>query len=346
MTREIISIKLEVKKLVIEKVVQKILFICTEEKDFCSNVESKIHSDNTLKKQYFLQAKIYDLLLRMEDVIEMGNTEIIPNNELEQRYIRYKAVLKELTIMNDIFMRNAFKKRECVEYILRIIMEMKDLQVLEHTVQMDYKNLQGRSAVLDCVARDAKNKRYNVEIQQETEGASYKRARYHSGLLDMNTLNPGQNHEELPDSYVIFITRDDVPGRGLPIYHVNRVIRETGETFGDGSHIIYVNSRVQDKGTALGRLMHDLNCKDAAEMYSKVLAQRVFELKETEEGSNIMCEALEKIVKEGELRGETKGEMKERKKNARALSRKGMSVEEIAEILSEKEETVRSWLVV
>lgn len=161
-------------------------------------------------KEQFLKLK---LSLRMEDVIEMGNTPC-PDNELEQRYIRYKDVIKELTIMNDIFMRNVFKKRECVEYILRIIMEMKDLQILDHTVQKDYKNLQGRSAVLDCVARDDADNRYNVEIQRESEGASPKRARYHSGLLDMNTLNPGQDYEELPDSYVIFITKDDAPGKG------------------------------------------------------------------------------------------------------------------------------------
>ena len=28
--------------------------------------------------------------------------------------------------MNDIFMRNVFKKRECIEHVLRIIMEMKN----------------------------------------------------------------------------------------------------------------------------------------------------------------------------------------------------------------------------
>lgn len=277
----------------------------------------------------------------------MGNTNTVPDNELEQRYEKYKATLRELTIMSDIFMRNVFKKRECIEYVLRIIMEISDLHILEQTVQKDYKNLQGRSAILDCVARDDKNKRYNVEVQQETEGASYKRARYHSGLLDMNTLNPGQDYEELPDSYVIFITRDDVPGKGLPIYHADRYIKETGEMFGDGSHIIYVNSKVQNPDTELGKLMHDLHCKNAEEMYSETLAQRVYELKETEEGINRMCKELEWIYKEGELsgeaRGEIQGEMKERRKNAIALSKKGMSVKEIAEILCEKEDIIKEW---
>ena len=266
----------------------------------------------------------------------MGNTGIVPDNELEQRYIRYKDVIKELTIMNDIFMRNVLKKQECVEYILRTIMEMKNLQILDHIVQKDYKNLQGRSAILDCVARDDKDKRYNVEIQQEAEGASPKRARYHSGLLDMNTLNPGQDYEELPNSYVIFITRDDVLGEGLPIYHADRVIREIGETFGDGSHIIYVNSSIQDENTALGRLMHDLHCKNADEMYSEVLAQRVTELKETAEGSESMCEALEKLVQEEVAQ--------KAKETAKALNQEGMSVEKIAQVLREDEETVRNWL--
>ena len=284
----------------------------------------------------------------MEAVIEMGNTGTAPDNELEQRYERYKETLRKLTIMNDIFMRNVFKKKECVEYVLRIIMEMKDLHILDQTIQKDYKNLQGRSAILDCVARDDNDKRYNVEIQQESEGASYKRARYHSGLLDMNTLNPGQDYDELPDSYVVFITRDDIPGDGLPIYHADRIVKETGKAFEDGSHIIYVNSGLQDTETELGQLMHDLHCRKAEEMYSEVLAQRVSELKLTEEGIDSMCKEMEWIYREseqrGELRGEIKGEIKKAKKTAKALVQKGMSVKEIAEVLNEREETVKEWL--
>ena len=56
----------------------------------------------------------------------------------------------------------------------------------------------GRSAILDCVVRDADGKQFDVEMQQDTEGASPKRARYHSGLMDMNTLNAGQDFDQLP----------------------------------------------------------------------------------------------------------------------------------------------------
>ena len=38
-------------------------------------------------------------------------------------------------------------------------------------IQKDYKNLQGRSAILDCVAKDEEGRQFDVEIQQDNEGA-------------------------------------------------------------------------------------------------------------------------------------------------------------------------------
>ncbi len=271
--------------------------------------------------------------------------------ELEARYERYRGVLKNLTIMSDVFMRNVFKKRECTEYVLQVIMGRKDLKVLDQVLQKDYKNLQGRSAILDCVVRDADGSQFNVEIQQDTEGASPKRARYHSGLMDMNTLNAGQDFEELPETYVIFITRDDVLGYDLPIYHIGRKIEEIGAEFKDESYIIYVNSGCQDD-TELGRLMHDFHCKDAEDMHSEILAKRVYELKETQEGVDFMCREMDEIYNEGAERGRVQGiaeglaagELKAKKEMALSLASMGVSVERIAEAAKVSVKLVQEWL--
>ena len=239
----------------------------------------------------------------------MADENTLLNSDLESRYEKYKGIIKNFTLMSDIFMRNVFKKRECLEYVLQVIMEKQDLYVIDQVIQKDYKNLQGRSAVMDCVARDSAGKQFDVEIQQDNEGASPKRARYHSGLMDMNTLNPGQDFEELPESYVIFITRDDILGYGLPIYHIDRQIKELNEAFQDEAHIIYVNSRKQDD-TELGKLMHDLHCKKADEMHSPILAKRVYELKETQKGVELMCHEMEKIYSEGMESGENSKKQK------------------------------------
>ena len=273
----------------------------------------------------------------------MADEKIMPENGLEVRYERYKGIIKNFTLMSDIFMRNVFKQRECLEYVLQVIMEKQDLKVIEQIIQKDYKNLQGRSAIMDCVARDSEGKQFDVEIQQDNEGASPKRARYHSGLMDMNTLNPGQDFDELPESYVIFITWDDILGYGFPIYHIDRHIKEADDSFQDEAHIIYVNSRKQED-TELGRLMHDLHCKNADEMHSPVLAKRVHELKDTQKGVELMCHEMEKIYSEGMESGEKRGELKAKKETALSLAEMGLPVEKIAKAVNHNVKDVQKWI--
>ena len=277
----------------------------------------------------------------------MTDSIILQPESLEERYERYKEKIKHFTIMNDIFMRNVLKEISCTEYILQVIMNKKELKVIDQTLQKDYKNLQGRSAILDCVAKDVENNFFNVEIQGENDGASPKRARYHCGLLDMNLLNPGDLFDSLPETYVIFITKNDVLGYNRPISHIQRRIKETEDIFQDGQHILYVNSKKQDD-TELGRLMHDLHCKEAGKMYNNILATRVHQLKETEEGVKTMCQELEEIYNEGEqsgfLRGEQSGKLKAKKETTLSLLEMGMSVEQIAQAVNLSIETVQDWI--
>ena len=98
----------------------------------------------------------------------MAAESSIQDSELEARYDKYKGIIKDFTLMSDIFMRNVFKQRECLEYVLQVIMEKQDLYVIDQVIQKDYKNLQGRSAVMDCVARDSAGKQF--ELPQKEPG--------------------------------------------------------------------------------------------------------------------------------------------------------------------------------
>ena len=105
--------------------------------------------------------------------------------------------------------------------------------------------------------------------------------------------------------------------------------------FKDESHIIYVNSSRWDN-TELGRFMRDLHCKDSKDIQSSVLAQRVFELKETQKGVETMCREMDQIYAAGAEFGETKGlakgvtvgELKKAKEN-----KKGFTLVEIIVVL-------------
>ena len=116
-------------------------------------------------------------------------------------------------------------------------------------------------------------------------------------MLDANVLLAGEETDKLPETYVIFITENDVLGRNKPIYHIQRTILETGELFKDGSHILYVNGAYKDT-SPLGLLMQDFACQNPDDMHYKVLAERVRYFKEDEKGVRAMCKAVEELCKE------------------------------------------------
>lgn len=130
---------------------------------------------------------------------------------------------------------------------------------------------------------------------------------------------------------------------GFPIYHIDRHIKEADDSFQDEAHIIYVNSRKQED-TELGRLMHDLHCKNADEMHSPVLAKRVHELKDTQKGVELMCHEMEKIYSEGMESGEKRGELKKAKETALSLAEMGLSVEKIAKAVNHNVNEVQKWI--
>ena len=45
--------------------------------------------------------------------------ESLEYTELEARYQRYREILKNLTLMSDIFMRNVLKQKECTEHMCK-----------------------------------------------------------------------------------------------------------------------------------------------------------------------------------------------------------------------------------
>jgi len=241
-------------------------------------------------------------------------------DEKEEWRQKFLKVLAGFRLLDDDFMTAVFQESlECVDLVLQIILNKPNIKATKAIVQDTLKNLHGRSVRLDIHAW-ADGQEFNVEIQRGGKGALKRRARYNSSLMDANVLLAGEDYDKLPESYVIFITETDVLGEGQPMYVVRRTIEGSGTVFGDGSHIIYVNSSMADEDSPLGRLMHDFRCTRAEDMHYEVLANRVMYFKETEEGASAMCEAMEKLArdfagelaKEAEKRGMARGKESER----------------------------------
>lgn len=69
------------------------------------------------------------------------------------------------------------------------------------------------------------------------------RVRYNGAILTTNIADPGIKFENVPDVCVIFISKFDLFKGNLPLYHVDRVIRETGKTVNNSQTSIQENRR-------------------------------------------------------------------------------------------------------
>lgn len=216
------------------------------------------------------------------------------NREEKKQYILNR--IQDMCYFDDEFMTKCLEDYPTgIELMLRIIMNDNTLVVKEAQVQSVIKNLQGRSIRMDVKTVDLKKKQYDVEMQKADSGAKPKRARYNSSLMDADSILQGEDTELLPETYVIFITENDVLEGNLPIYHIDRTIKENGKLFDDKAHIIYVNGEVKND-TPLGRLMQDLSCVNPDEMNYKELADRARYFKKDEEGCKIMSKIMEEII--------------------------------------------------
>ena len=166
--------------------------------------------------------------------------------------------------------------------------------------------------------------------------------------MDSRELAQGEDFSALPETWVIFITENDIYGEGFPLYHVERIIQELQRPFDDGAHILYVNGANRDD-TPLGRLMQGFFCENPQKMNYKELAQRADYFKAEAEGVHTMCELMEKFGErkleegrmEGRLEGRAEGRVESARRTAAALIALGkLTLSQIAEATQLSQEEV------
>ena len=249
-----------------------------------------------------------------------------------------RRALSDMTLMDDAYFTKYFDgSTECASLMLSVLLGRKDLKVTSATTQKWIEGGDKRSVKLDIYARDGSGRIYDVEIQRARKGASRKRARFYSAMLDADYLDKGGKFKELPESYVIFITERDALGEGKAVYDIERVMKGSGKSFRDGTHILYISADLTDRDTDLGKLMHDLRCPDPERMHHRALRERARYLKRSEEGIGEMAGEFERILKakvKEAVKETRESSLKEgRKEMARSLLAEGsFSVSKIAKL--------------
>jgi hypothetical protein len=96
--------------------------------------------------------------------------------------------------------------------------------------------------------------------------------------------------------YAIFISKLDIFNEQRTIYHINRVIEETGSVVDNGVHEIYVNTAIDD-GSDISELMQYFKKSIGEHGNFMKLCNRVKYFKESQEGVTNMCQVMEEYAK-------------------------------------------------
>lgn len=266
-------------------------------------------------------------------------------------------------MMDDLFFNTMLDghPKEVKEILVPII--GRDVNITEVRTQSTVSNLYGRAVRLDIEAYEIKQSKiaaaYDIEVENWEKDANPSRARYNHAALDTHVSNSGLKWDELPETFVILIYKKDYFKQGLPVYHIENVVLETGQQFDDKQHILYVNGSYHGNDK-VGHLVHDMRCKNPDEMFNEILAERARQVKNDEKEINRMCEAMEKQRQigleegrmegrmegriEGRAEGLTEGRSKERRETALRMVTAGFSYETIAQCLGIPEEDVYNLL--
>lgn len=200
------------------------------------------------------------------------------NSTNEQERIELEQKIKSMRLMGDYFMAAVLSDKACAELVVKIIRDRDDISVKDARIQRPIN--EPDSVLLDVFAEDSESEKYDIKILCSEQKITPKHARYICSMIVLSTLLSGENPDEQTETYVIIVTGNDVFQCNKPLYTIRRTINETSGRFGDGSYIIYVNSRIQGD-TKLGRLMSDFSCADPDKYSCKVLSDRSGYLKDS-----------------------------------------------------------------
>ena len=161
-----------------------------------------------------------------------------------------QEIVKQLNIIDDTLLQKMAEDPGFCEEVISTIL-MQKVTVIKVTPQNSVKNLQGRSVVLDALCELENGEECNVEVQKANDDDHQRRVRYNTSCITANITDPGTKFKDVPNVIGIYISKFDMFQSGKTVYHIDRVVRETGDVQDNGLQEIYVNTKIDD-GTDIG----------------------------------------------------------------------------------------------
>ena len=205
--------------------------------------------------------------------------------------------VRELRPIDDVLFEVLAEDREVCEEMLRVILEDDKLIVHDVVTQSDQRNIYGRSVRLDALCTLGDGSKCNIEVQRSDNDDHLKRVRFNAASITVKDTNPGERFEKVIELKVVYISEFDAFRKGKTIYHVDKILRETGDVVDDGLHEIFVNAAIND-GSDIAELMQSFKQQMVDNPKFPKLSDRMKLLKETQGGASAVCAVMERYEKQ------------------------------------------------
>ena len=214
---------------------------------------------------------------------------------------------------------SVMKNKTAYESTLSIILDEPDLKLTEVEVEQVVLNKSGKRAIrLDAWARDVSDRRFNTEMQNDTEADDVRRrARFYQGLLDTPVLKAGKTtrYKHLPSTVIIFITQEDIFGRDRAIYTFTEQCEEFSDLpLDDGTKKIFLNMTSKNGRPELISLLQYMKNTTIDNPEVKIKDKRIItldeivnEVKQSEEWEAVKMNILEIGIEKGREEGREEG---------------------------------------
>lgn len=163
---------------------------------------------------------------------------------------------QDLDLNNAFLFAAALEEPETCRLVLELILEKPVKAVNVRAERTILFNSDFRSVRLDIFATDELAVDYNLEMQNEDEGNLPKRSRYHQAEIDVASLKPGEDFNDLKPSIIVFICTFDPFGKNAYRYTFEQRCTEYDFSLGDETKRIFLNT----KGKNDNEVSEELKC--------------------------------------------------------------------------------------
>ena len=193
---------------------------------------------------------------------------------------------EKLEIKDDFMFAKVMRdKRLCKKLLERLLQtKIRDIVYLDEQKTIDIEK-DAKSVRLD-VYLEEENRVFDLEMETTNKGNLPKRSRYYQGMIDLNTIEKGENYKKLKESYIIFICTFDPFHQGKAQYTFENLCLEDKELkLNDGAKKVFFNAKdyINAEDEEVREFLKYVNGEKSDNPFVKEIEDKVAQVKKNEE---------------------------------------------------------------